>query len=261
MASPQPQLRRLGPHLVIPQRPLAIVLHLLHQLVTGRVREDGEPVDVRARLGKEGTQPQVSRVAPPHPPRLQGPLQNPTQPRPLTWPMPCPTPPSVSSPRVPTSVSMEQGLRQLLNEKEAELKLALLIQGRRAASTGPGKGPSDGGSRGPQAPEAAKKHSLLTPGSQPTVEARFRDIFLVLARAPEAPTGPAGSTNSILLPTLVPQAPPGHRKVPPLPVQASWFRPSALPALRQVWDVKPAALFPGVPVLTVSTSFPARALV
>lgn len=46
------------PYLVISQRPLAIVLHFSHQLITGRLREDGEPVDVWARLGRAGTRSQ-----------------------------------------------------------------------------------------------------------------------------------------------------------------------------------------------------------
>lgn len=51
-------VRHLDPYLVISQGPLAVVLHLLHQLITGRLREDGEPVDVRARLRNAGIQSQ-----------------------------------------------------------------------------------------------------------------------------------------------------------------------------------------------------------
>lgn len=59
-----PPPRRLWHYLVITQRPLAIVLHLLHQLITGRLREDGEPVDIRTRLGRGKTELLVSLPQP-----------------------------------------------------------------------------------------------------------------------------------------------------------------------------------------------------
>lgn len=174
VVSPQPLSRPWGPHLVISQRPLAIVLHLFHQLITGRLREDGEPVDVRARLGKAGTQSEGSRVAPPHPPRSPGSsaeLAEGKAPRVVrTLPHIQVCEPSEGPHECPQGAEAE-GRRKQSSE------LAFLSQGHRDTRARARKGPCTPREQSPQALGGAEEYLLLTPGPSPTVDTTFGDVF------------------------------------------------------------------------------------
>lgn len=130
---PPSQSRHLDPHLVISQGPLAVVLHLFHQLITGRLREDGEPVDVRARLRRAGIRsqgPEKHHFVLPLPP---WPSADPTAGKAPHVAYVSPKPQSVSPPclhKCPQGTGAQQAAEGRRNQSS---ELALLSQGHRVA--------------------------------------------------------------------------------------------------------------------------------
>lgn len=136
------------------------------QLITGRLREDGEPVDVRARLRNAGFGHRVQKhhfILPlPH-----GPLQTLLQARPLMWPMSSPKPQSAGLPS-PHKCPQGAGGQQAAGKRGGSRAQSWPFSAKVTELHEAWKGICKSRKQRPQAPGEAEKEASVS-HSRPTV--------------------------------------------------------------------------------------------